>query len=142
MVYLSESEGTLVFLLHWSQTFFYWRFLICWFRNFKDFYWILICCFIKFQPLIVIYKRGNFVYHHWGRIYIFRPLSYPFRSLYIYVQHPCAASVPSQFKLSCLLVKKARLHFLRFCTSWFSLYRETSYLIYLQRSSCIKSSKN
>ncbi len=32
-----------------------------------DFYWILICCFFKlnvqtFQPLIVIYRKGNCVY--------------------------------------------------------------------------------
>ncbi len=52
-------------------------------------YWILICWIIKlsiqaFQPLIVIYRRGTFVVgDHWGFTYIFRPLSYPFRSLNI-----------------------------------------------------------
>ena len=34
-----------------------------------------------FQPLILIYRRGNFVYHHWECTSIYRPLSYPFRSL-------------------------------------------------------------
>ena len=32
-----------------------------------------------FQP-IVIYRRGNFVYHHRECTSIYRPLSYPFRS--------------------------------------------------------------
>ena len=55
------------------------RFLIHWLNNFRDFYWILIGWFIKlsvqsFQPLIVIYGRGNFVYHHWEctSIYVVR----------------------------------------------------------------------
>ena len=34
-----------------------------------------------FQPLIVIYKMGNFVYYHWRFIFNYRPLSYPFRFL-------------------------------------------------------------
>ena len=35
-----------------------------------------------FQPLIIIYKRGNFVYHHKGYCTsIYRQISYPFRSL-------------------------------------------------------------
>ncbi len=46
----------------------------------------LIGCFIKssvqpFQPLILIYRRDNIVYYHWGCTSIYRPLSYPFRSL-------------------------------------------------------------
>ena len=36
----------------------------------------------KFQPLIVIYRSGNFVYHHLGCTPIYRPLSYTFRSLH------------------------------------------------------------
>ena len=61
-------------------------FLMGWINNFGDFYRILISRFIQlsvqtFQPLIVIYKRSNFVYHHWGCTPIYRPLSYPFRSL-------------------------------------------------------------
>ena len=40
-------------------------------RNFRDFYWILIGWFIElsvqtFQQLIVIYRKGNFVYYRWG----------------------------------------------------------------------------
>ena len=46
----------------------------------------MIGLFIKwsdqtFELLTVIYKRGNFVYHHWGCASFYRPLSYPFRSL-------------------------------------------------------------
>ena len=46
----------------------------------------LIVWFIKLsvqtflQPLMVIYRMVNFVYHHWGCTYFFRSLSYPFRS--------------------------------------------------------------
>ena len=48
--------------------------------------WILIGCFIKFsvqtfQPLILITRMGNFLYHYWGCTSIYRPLSYPLRSL-------------------------------------------------------------
>ena len=47
----------------------YWSFFICWLNNFGDFYWILICLYIKlivqtFNPIIVIYRRGNFVYYN------------------------------------------------------------------------------
>ena len=51
-------------------------FLIRWLDIFGDFCLILICWFIEFivgllsvqtfQPLILIYWKGNFVYHHWG----------------------------------------------------------------------------
>ena len=34
--------------------------------------------FIEFDLLV---HRGNFMYHHWGCTSIYRPLSYPFRSL-------------------------------------------------------------
>ena len=67
-------------------------FFIRWLDNFGDFYWILIGLLIKlsdqtFQPLILIYRIGNFVYQHWGYTSIYRLLSYPFRSLdfFIYV---------------------------------------------------------
>ena len=61
------------------------RFLIRWLNKFGDFF-ILIGCIIKlcvltFQPLIVIYRSGNFVYHQWGFTSIYWPLPYPFRSL-------------------------------------------------------------
>ena len=35
-----------------------------------------------FQPQILNYSWSNFVYHHRGFTSIYRPLSYPFRSLY------------------------------------------------------------
>ena len=49
----------------------------------------LIGWFIKssvhtFLPLILIYWRGNFVCKYWGCTSIYRPLSYPFKSL-IYI---------------------------------------------------------
>ncbi len=34
-----------------------------------------------FQPIIVVYRRSNFVYYYWGRTSIYQPLDYPFRSL-------------------------------------------------------------
>ena len=48
--------------------------------------WILIGWFIKlsvqtFQPIIGIYRRGNFVYNHYICTSIYWLLSYPFRSL-------------------------------------------------------------
>ena len=52
-------------------------FLIRWFNNFGN--------FSTFQPLIVIYRSNNFVYHHWGCVSIYQPLSYPFRSLMKYL---------------------------------------------------------
>ena len=44
-------------------------------------YWILIDWIIKmrvqtFQPLIVIYRRGNFDYHHLGCTSIYKPFFY------------------------------------------------------------------
>ena len=43
--------------------------------------WFIKLSVQTFQPLILLYRRGNFVYHHWRSTSIFRPLSYPFRSL-------------------------------------------------------------
>ena len=50
---------------------------------------ILIHLFLKlivqtFKPLIIIYRRCNFVYHYWGCTSIYWQLSYPFRSLQIH----------------------------------------------------------
>ena len=62
-------------------------FLIRWLNNFGDFNLILISWLVfqlivdTFQPLLVIYIRGNFVYHHWKCTPIYRSLSYPFRFL-------------------------------------------------------------
>ena len=44
-----------------------------------NFNWLINLSVQTFQPLIVIYIMGNFVYHHWGLIYW--PLSYPCRFL-------------------------------------------------------------
>ena len=61
-------------------------FLISWLINFGDFKRILIDRFINlnvqtFQSLIVSYRRGNFVYYHCGCTSIYRPVSYPLRSM-------------------------------------------------------------
>ena len=47
---------------------------------------LMISCFIKlsvrtFQPLILIQRRGNFVYNNWGCTSMYQPISYPFRSM-------------------------------------------------------------
>ena len=86
LVTLSGRRGWLGCLLHWYPNFCNKVFLIRWLNNFRDFYWILIGWFIKlnvqtFQPLIVIYRRGSFVYHHWECTSIYQSLSYPFRSV-------------------------------------------------------------
>ncbi len=47
-------------------------------NNFGDF---LNNRLVEFQPIIVIYRRGNFVYHYWRFTSIYQLLSYPFRSL-------------------------------------------------------------
>ena len=38
------------------------------------------------KPLILIYRRGNFVCHHCWYTSIYQPLSYPFRSLDFYTE--------------------------------------------------------
>ena len=52
-------------------------------HNFGDFskFWLVgsKMSVQTFQPLIFIYRRGNF--HHWGFTVVYRHLSYPFRSL-------------------------------------------------------------
>ena len=50
--------------------------------NFGDFYWSLIGWLVKlivqtFQPLIVIYWRGTYVYQHWECAPFYRLLNYP-----------------------------------------------------------------
>ena len=57
IMFYAGRQGTLVCLLHQSPKF-----------SVKT-----------FQPLIVIYRRGNFVYHHWANIYW--QLSYSFKFL-------------------------------------------------------------
>ena len=42
--------------------------------------WFIKLSFRAFQPLIVIYRRSNFVYQNWWCTSIYRPLSYPFIS--------------------------------------------------------------
>ena len=78
-------------------------FLIRWLNNFGDFNLILIGWIIElnvqtFQPLFLIYRRGNFVYHHsWCT-------SCPFRSLKFLCQQYLATHVSGKlcmkFKIS------------------------------------------
>ena len=78
--------------LHWSQKFINNVFLfIGSLNNFKQLwglYWTLIGWLIKlsvqaFQSLIIIYRRGNFMYLHRECTSTYRPLSYPFGSIHI-----------------------------------------------------------
>ena len=78
---MPERGDNGVFITLVPKVFFKNCFLILWLNNFEDFWGILIGWFMKlsvqtFQPLISIYRRVNFVYHHWASIY--QPLSYPF----------------------------------------------------------------
>ena len=43
--------------------------------------WLIKLSVPTVQPLIMIYKRDNFVCHHWGCTTIYEPSPYPFRSL-------------------------------------------------------------
>ena len=49
----------------------------------RNFNWL---SFQTFQPLTLFYRRCNFVYHHWGCTSIYRPLSFPFRSVCSFIQ--------------------------------------------------------
>ena len=64
-----------------------------------------ISCVLTFQPLTLIYRRGYSVYHNWGRTSIYRPLSYPFRSLGIFTEYSsCLSSIAAEkitFPLKC-----------------------------------------
>ena len=79
-MFRSEKEGTMGCLF---QSFKWW-FLIRWLYILGDFskFWSVGLLSVQtFQPLICIYSRGNFMYHHWGCTSNYRPLSYPFISL-------------------------------------------------------------
>ena len=59
-----EREGTMGCLLHQYPKFYNKVFLffgLITIRTWVNFDWLAQ----TFQPLIVIYRRGNFVYHHW-----------------------------------------------------------------------------
>ena len=75
----SGMEVTLDCKLHWYPKF-YSSVAYSLAQKLYYFYWILIGGFIKlsiqsFLPLILIFRRGNFVYHHWRCTSIYRPLS-------------------------------------------------------------------
>ena len=64
-----RGERSMVCLLHYSPKF-YNMILNFWINNFVEIVWIVIGWFFKlsvqtFQPLFVIYRWDNFVYHHW-----------------------------------------------------------------------------
>ena len=48
--------------------------------------------FEYFSSIISIFRRSNFVYHHLGCISIYRPLSYPLRSLQYKIPNLCVIS--------------------------------------------------
>ena len=88
--------------------------LIRWLNNFEDFYWIETGWFINlsdqtFQPLIVIYRSGSFVYHNLG----FEWVSYPFRSLQLhtYFSYRVAAILRECFIcIGCIKIKMHKCH--------------------------------
>ena len=76
-------QGALGCLLNWSPKF-YANVFLFFAQQLWGQYYILIGLNIKFsvetfQPLT--YRMGNFVYQHWRCTSIYRPISYPFRSL-------------------------------------------------------------
>ena len=81
----SGREGTLSCLLHQSPNFNNNVYLFVGLTTFGlllNLDWLVhyVDC-PNFYPLIVIYRRVNFVYHYLGCTSISRPLSYPFRSM-------------------------------------------------------------
>ena len=47
--------------------------------------WFIAFSISKFQPLIVIYRMGNYMNHHWVCTLIYQPLSYSFKSLNLFI---------------------------------------------------------
>ena len=82
--------------------------------------WFIRLSIQTFQQLILFYKRGNFVYHRCGCSPIYRPLSYPFRSL----------SFMSDFQ-----------YFFYMCIYHYKLYFKKSYLHIIEKY-ILKQSKN
>ena len=75
-------EGTLDCLLHWFPKSYNNNTLVYGLTNLETLIgWLNKLSVKTFQPLIVIYIMGNFVYRHWGGTSIYWPLSYPFRPL-------------------------------------------------------------
>ena len=64
---------------HWTvnftgtQSFIIFNYLICWLKNFGYIFYGCFkpCSFQTLQPIILIHRRGNFVYNYWGFIYKF-----------------------------------------------------------------------
>ena len=80
-----EGGGIVLCILHLSPVFYYVFLFVG--KNYGEFCYMLIGWFIKmsiqtFQPLNVIYRRGNFVYQHWVCPSIYRSSFFPFRSLH------------------------------------------------------------
>ena len=86
-----KREGTMGCSLCTSPQSFIITFLILWLNNFGDCCWMLVLTLsVQIFPLIIIDKRGNFVYHHWGWRWIYLPLSLiPFDSWYVFQRNPC-----------------------------------------------------
>ena len=66
-----RKEGYIKLFLHWYQKFYNTELFL--FNsislNFEN--WLVGFCKLNvqtFQPLILIYRKGNFVHHHWGNL--------------------------------------------------------------------------
>ena len=83
---------------------------------------------------MVIWRRSNFVYHHWGNISIYRPLSYPFRSLWTYPNYSVVQLVFNSCYDSCGLNYHYFNYFLssmkRFDAALLSTIQQRNYLCF------------
>ena len=74
------------YLLHQS---FIKHFLIRGLNNFVDLNKFWVVGLLSWILNVLIYRRSNFVYQYWGCTQIYRPLSYPFRSLLLFLSLIC-----------------------------------------------------
>ena len=76
-LFFPMREGTMSCLLHYIITFFFY---------FCNFDWLVyqVKCSNVLTTSVLIYRRYNFVYHHYGYncTWIYQPFSDPFRSLF------------------------------------------------------------
>ena len=85
-------------------------------------FWLVDTLVQTFQLLIVIYRRGDFVYHYWWYTSIYGPLYYPLRYLDNSPKFPLISSSPPTFLLYILAVS------LTLDDDFAMLYKEFEYL--------------
>ena len=63
-------------------------------------FWLVVALnlvFQRYQPLIIIYRKGNFICHHWDCASVNRPLSYPFRALHFCIFFICILEIENLY---------------------------------------------